>query len=187
MLGDANLNKRFKNCNLKFDYSQKYSAYAHHITDVFRHWFLSLPTERPRINSEYVGLGFQTISSIEFNFLKDLFYFDNHTKKSIKENLIKDYLTPIGLAYWICDDGGLTDYTRKRGLEIHTGGFTEDEVSLKVEQLSEKFNLNCWKAHNRKYPIIRFSNSEDVKLTKMIKPYFIKEMYRKLPDINSIS
>src|SRR6478736_8588500 len=89
------------------------------------------------------------------------------------KNLIKDYLSPIGLAYWIMDDGGLSDYTRKRGIEIHTGGFTEKEVDLIVTQISTKFDLNCWKVqgNNRKYPIIRFSNKEDKKITNLIKPY----------------
>lgn len=44
----------YKNCNIKFDYSQKNRAYANHIAEVFRHWILTLPTERPRKNSDYV-------------------------------------------------------------------------------------------------------------------------------------
>jgi hypothetical protein len=46
----------------------------------------------------------------------------------------------IDFAYWIKDEGGFTDYTRKRGLEINTGGFTEKEVDTKVSQLSIKFD-----------------------------------------------
>jgi hypothetical protein len=34
-------------------------------------------------------------------------------KKCVPEGLIRDHLTPRGLAYWFMDDGGKTDYTGK--------------------------------------------------------------------------
>jgi hypothetical protein len=37
MLGDISLEKRNKNCSIKFDYSSKHRVYANHIAEVFRH------------------------------------------------------------------------------------------------------------------------------------------------------
>ena len=51
-------------------------------------------------------------------------------KKSVPAGLIKDHLTARGLAYWFMDDGGKMDYIEKsNGIELHTQGFTEEEVS----------------------------------------------------------
>lgn len=183
VLGDASLDKGRLNSNVrvKFDYSKKHSAYAFHIAEVFRHWILTEPTERFRKNSDYVGLGFQTIRHSEFDYLKDLFLLSN--KKSVPQNLIRDYLTPVGLAYWFMDDGGKIDYGKNKGkgIEFHTGGFSDNEVTIMVKELSEKFELNCWKAYNRKYPIIRISGKDFEKVISLIKPYIIPEMSHKLP------
>nr|YP_010146934.1 hypothetical protein K4014_mgp33 [Cyclocybe aegerita]QQP21443.1 hypothetical protein [Cyclocybe aegerita] len=55
-----------------------------------------------------INWGFQTISHQAFNPLADLFI--NNNIKSIKEFLIKDHLTDVGLTYWFMDDGGKLDY-----------------------------------------------------------------------------
>lgn len=39
-------------------------------------------------------------------------------KKLISKDLIKDYLTPRGLAYWFMDDGRKLDYSSNNGKGI---------------------------------------------------------------------
>ena len=52
----------------------------------------------------------------------------NKPSKIVPSN-IKDLLTPIGLAYWIMDDGDI----QKKGLYLNTYGFTpEDTLCLKI-------------------------------------------------------
>jgi LAGLIDADG DNA endonuclease family len=58
-----------------------------------------------------------------FNELFDLFYLDG--KKIVPSN-IAELLTPLGLAYWICDDGGRYRNT----VRLATDGFTLEEVNL---------------------------------------------------------
>jgi hypothetical protein len=53
---------------------------------------------------------FQTFSHEAFNPLAELFL-SVQGKKMVKDGLIRDHLTPRGLAYWFCDDGGKLDYT----------------------------------------------------------------------------
>lgn len=56
---------------------------------------------------------FKTFSHYSFTKLFHLFYSENtsdgkfYKRKTISENLIKDYLTPLKLAYWIMCDGSL--------------------------------------------------------------------------------
>lgn len=161
ILGDASLQKQSKNGDIrvKFDYSKgKHEAYAHHVAEVLRHWILTSPTDKTRKDSDYVALGFQTISHPEFNFLGDLFLQDG--KKGVVPNL-RDYMTPEGLAYWFMDDGGRTDYSGKsNGIEFHTGAFSIEDVKIMATQLQEKFGFaKCWQAF-RNYPIIRISSPD---------------------------
>lgn len=140
-----------------------------------------MPSDRIRNNLDYVGLGFQTISHEIFNKFYDLFILDG--KKIISDNLIIDYVSPITLAYWFMDDGGKTDYrlNGSRGLDLHTSNFSDQSVNLMAMQLSQKFNIKCWKAYNRHYPIIRISGKDYNKVLNLIRPYVIDSMLHKLP------
>ena len=48
-------------------------------------------------------------------------------------------LTPVGLAYWIMDDGGFTG----SGLKIYTNAFSQDELKFLVEALDTKFSIEA--------------------------------------------
>jgi LAGLIDADG DNA endonuclease family len=73
----------------------------------------------------------------EFN----VFY--NGRKKIIpKDNSIFDYFSPLSLAYWFMDDGGIKSLQSK-GTILHTQGFTLNEVKYLCKLLKKKYNLNC--------------------------------------------
>jgi hypothetical protein len=59
-----------------------------------------------------------------FDHYKKLFY--NLENKKVVPLNIKELLTPIGLSYWIMDDGS----RQNKGLHLSTYGFTLDEVLL---------------------------------------------------------
>lgn len=61
-------------------------------------------------------------------------------KKKISENLIQNYLSIEGLAYWILDDGSLNK--SKGFMTLHTEGFLKSEVFQLSKELNEKFDLN---------------------------------------------
>ena len=70
----------------------------------------------------YSSVQFATLSLPCFNYYKDLFYKSDNTK--IVPLNIENLLTPIGLAYWIMDDGSL----QNKGLHLNTYGFTNQDI-----------------------------------------------------------
>ena len=54
---------------------------------------------------------------------------------------IGDLLTPLGLCYWIADDGGFCKTTHRITLATHS--FTLTEVELLINVLENKFDLKC--------------------------------------------
>ena len=82
-----------------------------------------------RTNNTYKSVNFATLSLPCFNQYKSLFYKNN--KKIVPIN-IQELLTPIGLAYWIMDDGSI----QNKGLHLNTYAFnSEDVLKLKSTAL----------------------------------------------------
>ena len=82
-----------------------------------------------RTNNTYKPVNFATLSLPCFNQYKSLFYKNN--KKIVPIN-IQELLTPIGLAYWIMDDGSI----QNKGLHLNTYAFnSEDVLKLKSTAL----------------------------------------------------
>ena len=93
-------------------------------------------------------------------YLSDLFLNENN-KKSVREFLIRDHLTPIGLAFWFMDDGGKLDYnknSKNNSIVLNTQSFTESEVLSMAKELSEKFDLSCEVRSNKRKKIIRWES-----------------------------
>ena len=63
-------------------------------------------------------------------------FYDNG-RKIIPKN-IAELITPVSLAFWIMDDGGIT--THKQTV-LHTNSYTEEEISLLQSALLTKFKL----------------------------------------------
>ena len=63
--------------------------------------------------------------------------FYNSNQKFVPNN-ISQLLTPIGLAYWIMDDGSL----QNKGLHLSVYGFTYEEVELLKAALESLFLPN---------------------------------------------
>ena len=53
---------------------------------------------------------------------------------------IKDWLTPISLAHWICGDGQLV---KKGGITLCTDNYTLEEVKILIDGLKVNFNADC--------------------------------------------
>ena len=89
-----------------------------------------------RTGNIYNSIYFYSYSLPCVNEFYSLFYVAG--KKVIPSN-IAELLTPLGLAYWICDDGGW----QRNGVHINTNSFTLAEVELLAKVLNEKFGLKC--------------------------------------------
>lgn len=75
-----------------------------------------------------------------FNEFYNLFYHEG--KKVIPLN-IYDLLTPLGLAFLICDDGSFNQ--EKKFVVICTDCFLESEIDSLMLVLTQKFELDCRK------------------------------------------
>ena len=187
MLGDASLQSqnKGKTHRIKFEWGDKNKAYALHVFKLFDEWVLSQPHKKERVSPKgnvVVNWGFQTFSHTSFNYLSDLFL--NNGVKSISDNLIIDYLSPRGLAYWFMDDGGKLDYnknSKNRSVVLNTQSFTELEVKKMAEQLSSKFDLLCEVRSNKNKKVIVIKDSSYPAFYNLISPYLISEMRYKLP------
>lgn len=100
MLGDASLQTQNggKTYRLKFEWGEKSKVYLDHVYILFNEWTISEPHKKARVSpkgNEVINWGFQTISHEAFNSLAQLFI---NKKKIITTDLIKNHLTPRGLA-----------------------------------------------------------------------------------------
>ena len=99
--------------------------------------------------------------------------------KKIVPFLISKYLTPIGLAHWIMQDGS---YQKKQGIYIATNNFSYEDCKFLASILTTKYNLktsviktgipNQWRISiwKESMPLLR----------EIVKSYFIPEMEYKL-------
>lgn len=186
MLGDASLQTQNggKTYRLKFEWGEKSKVYLDHVYILFNEWTISEPHKKARVSpkgNEVINWGFQTISHEAFNSLAQLFI---NKKKIITTDLIKNHLTPRGLAYWFMDDGGKLDYnknSKNKGVVLNTQSFEPKEVKIMTQQLSEKFNLDCEIRSNKGKKVIVIKSSSYPTFLSLIDPYVLPEMRYKLP------
>lgn len=124
-------------------------------------------------------------SFTSFNWIYDSFY-THSSPSSTKSKVIKkvplnisEYLTPIGLAHWIMQDGS---YQKGQGVYIATNSFTYDECKLLASILTNKYKFktsviksglpNQWR--------ISIWKESMPKLIELVGSYFIPEMQYKL-------
>ena len=202
MLGDASLHTQNggKTYRMKFEWGARSKVYLDHVYSLFDEWVLSEPHKKTRISpkgNEVINWGFQTISHEAFNSLAQLFI---NKKKIISQDLIKNHLTPRGLAYWFMDGGGKLDYnknsgppatsgipegegtpTKNKGVVLNTQSFEAKEVKVMAEQLSDKFNFECEIRSNKGKKVIVIKSSSYPLFLSLIDPYILPEMRYKLP------
>lgn len=192
VLGDASLQTQNngKTYRLKFQYSSKNKDYALFVFKRYKRWCISNPVESPpQINSttgeikRHGSITFQTISHSEFKTIADLFKMQTG-KKGITPNLVRNHLSDMGLAFWFMDDGGKMDYgsNEGKGITLNTQCFTKDEVDLLCDELSEKFNFNCWPKKNKNGYVISISGKSYENFVGRVMPYLEESMKTKIPS-----
>ena len=96
--------------------------------------------------------------------------------KIIPDNIEK-LLTPISLAYWIMDDGGITTYKQT---VLHTRAFCKKEVLFIVEILNKNFKLEARIEEKKKDQwIIYIPVKQKIKLKDIVGPIYMKVCYIK--------
>lgn len=117
-----------------------------------------------------------TWTFFSFNWIYDLWY-DTQGIKRVPFN-IHYYLTPRALAHWIMDDGSKSS----SGVKLSTNSFTYSELELLCSVLKKKFDLNCSiQSVGVTNQFILYIKADSMnKLNKIILPYFVESMKRKL-------
>ena len=111
-----------------------------------------------------------------FVYIYDSFYYNSNgiTIKKVP-CLIGEYITPLGLALWIMQDGSRQV---KQGISLATNSFTHEDCEMLCHILSKRFNLKCTVVktgtiHQWKINILKQSMPM---LVTIVRPYIIKEM-----------
>lgn len=131
------------NARLRFLQSTSHTDYLNYLWNKFQDYCRQEPKIINRkankiTGKEYSSIYFTTFSLPCFNYYYDLFYQDG---KKIVPQKIGELLTPIGLAFLICDDG---DYNKKsQRVTLNTQSFTKEEVDLLAKAMNSHWDLEC--------------------------------------------
>jgi ubiquinol-cytochrome c reductase cytochrome b subunit len=115
-----------------------------------------------------------------FNWIYDSFYtIENGIAKKKVPFFISDYITPVGLANWIMQDGS---FQKGQGIFIATNSFTFEECKMLALILSNKYGFRTSvikTGHFDQWRISIWKESMPL-LAKIVGPYIIPEMEYKL-------
>ena len=173
------------------------STYIHHLTDLFNNWgYCSYIVPKLVKKNESVNENYKLFirSSDRFNYrltlftfsslvwIYDSFYIEKEGKiiKRVPE-WIEEYITPIGLAHWIMQDGSCQS---NQDIYITTNSFTYEECDFLSKILERKYKLKSTVVkggHINQWRILIWKNSM-ITLVSIIKPYIINEMKYKFKD-----
>lgn len=118
---------------------------------------------------------FKSFTFTSLDWIRELYY--KNGVKIVPLNL-SEYLTPLALAIWIQDDGGIVS----AGLKISTNCFTFQEVEYLCKILNDKYQL-LPKPQSAGVPnqyIIYFPKNSMNLLSNLVKPYMVPSMRYKL-------
>lgn len=140
-----------------------------------------------------------TIQHEAFVPLAELFQDPNETlvqaacvRKVIPSNIV-DYLSPVAIAAWFCDDGGRRDYGVNEGkaIQFHTQNFSENCVDLLVDALKRRYGWNVRKkldgtnTKGEEYFLIQIEADSFDSFMKEITPYILPNFIKRLPKPRS--
>ena len=98
-------------------------------------------------------------------------------KKEVPLN-IAELLTPLSLAFWICDDGDF--HKINHSVRLNTQGFTLAEVELLAKTLNDKWNLKCTLNKDKGKFVIRIPKSSLPILQSLLKDIMPPMMLHKI-------
>lgn len=149
LLSDAHINRSNEKAYFTIEQTAKHSNYVFYLYNLLKaeglllHPIKYYSRSDVRYNSVTSSIYFKSYNLENLKYLADMFIFNG--KKIIPIN-IKDHLTPISLAHWICGDGQLV---KNGGITLCTDNYTLVEVNILIDSLKEIFNADC-SIHNKK-------------------------------------
>ncbi len=182
LLGDACLETQNggRTYRLKVEQSARHETYVRHIHDLFREWVLTPPRKRGKVASNgttTTNWAFQTLSHEAFRIFGSEFY--RAGRKKVPE-LIGDWLTPRGFAYWFMDDGSMKS-SESKGVIINTQAFDLRDVERLIVALKDRFGLHATIRSQSDGYQIYISGKSYNDFAELIEPFVIEDMRYKVP------
>lgn len=135
--------KRTLNSRFQFAQATIRAEYLFYIYSIFSNYCSARPFYYCSYHKTFkqfnTGYYFNTMTLPCFNYFRDIFYDEKGIK--IIPNNIYFVLTPISLAFFICDDG--TYHIRDKYLVLCTDNFSHSDVLKLIYVLENKFSLKC--------------------------------------------
>lgn len=172
ILGDLCLSRRSKitlSVRALFKQGMIHEDYLMHLYELFKTFGSQVPKTTSlapdkRTGKIYSSISFNTYSLPCFYKLYSLFYLEG--KKIVPSN-IEDLLTPLGLAYWLSDDGNF--HKTQEYVRLCTHSFSYEEVHLLASVLTDKFNLKSSVNKDQGGFIVRISQKSLPDLQALLK------------------
>jgi len=189
LLGDGCLHivRQYKktNASLYLEHSQKQREYMFWCYDQLSRLFTAQPRQQRKYshkaNKYYHSYA---VTSIRHPLLTDLYHKWYNSGRKIVVSNIKDLLTPLVLAVWYMDDGGLNTHQRCNAT-FATCDFTTQENDVLVDVLKSKYGIHCnvcQRNTNRTSLWLSMGNTE--RLVDIIRPHVISSMLYKIGTLD---
>jgi len=166
--------------------SLKYQDYIFWLFNELRNICPSSPKQR-KDNKQWYFYSRYLENLIE---IRKAFY---HGRKKIIPSNIKQWFTsPLSLAVWYMDDGGL-DYRPKDhyNFSLTTNAFSLEENYLLIDMLRENFGIETTVqtplCRGKRYPEIYIGVAGREKFLSLVKPYILDCFSHKLPPFKNVT
>lgn len=182
LLGDGCLETQNggRTYRLKIEQSARHEPYVRHIHELFSEWVLTPPRRRLSRASNgtmTINWTFQTVSHEAFQQYGLHFY--GGGPKKVPE-LIADWLTPRGFAYWFMDDGSVKS-AQSKGVVLNTQAYQPSDVERLINVLRSRFGLQAKIREQSDGPQIYVAGRSHERLIEVIGPFLLEEMRYKVP------
>lgn len=190
LLGDGNMRLNITSVNPAFMFSQGFSNfdYTWHVYQKLSHYCSRLPSYHNYMNSKGKYFYSNQVTTRNYPCIETLyllFYKYNGYKivKTVTWDIIP-YMNPIALAYWTIDDGSIT--SQRYNFNIHTEGFTFQEVYILAGMLHYLFNIHTTVQNNKMGPRLYIKGKSIPTFVSLVKPYYHESMIYKLNFKNMV-
>lgn len=180
MLGDGCIYRDGKNSlyKLSFGHKEEHSEYFHWLVAMMDPF---INTWRRSVDKRKNSIMLQTatICHKEFSRYANMFYDDQRIKHVPKD--IENYMTPMALAIWVCDDGNLKN---KVNMRLCTQSFTQKENELLRNMLYIKFDIKSkvmvYKYKGKIYYHLTLKKEATQRLSDIVREYMPESMLYKI-------
>ena len=180
-LGDGNLSKggylRMRHCLKQRDYLNWKYDLLRKLIRVTEPYYVS--------NNGYGAYEIRTYTNKFIKLYRNVIYKGN--KKTVGNRKLLNKLTPLGLAIWYMDDGGLSQKKDKNGIIVANDLMLNTHVSREENQViidyfKDVWNINFTQVKNKGLYRLRCGTNEARKFIEIVKPYVeqVPSMYHKI-------